>query len=62
MMDHLSCEEAREEIRAAIIYYDERGLCWLSVVTFIGIKALFGSFSELLRSARRPWPTRKRVT
>ncbi len=51
--------EARDEIRDAIAYYDARGLCWLSVVTFIGIKALFGGWLELLdsirpRSAGRP--------
>lgn len=44
--------EARDEIRAAIAWYDARGLCWLSVVTFIGIRALFGGWSELVRSLR----------
>jgi hypothetical protein len=45
-------EEAREEIRAAIAHYDERGQCWLSVVTFLGIKWCFGGWYELCRSIR----------
>lgn len=47
--------EARDEIRAAIEWYDGKGKCWLSVVTFIGIRALFGGFHELVRSVRRGW-------
>lgn len=48
-------EEAKAEILSAIEWYDARGLCWLSVVTYIGIKALFGSWYELVASVRRPW-------
>lgn len=42
----------REEIKAAIAYYEEHGKCWLSVVTFIGIKALFGGWFELTNDLR----------
>lgn len=51
----MSDEEARAEIRAAIDWYDERGRCWLSAVTFIGICWAFGSWSEFVASVRRPW-------
>lgn len=51
--------EAREEIRAAIVYYDEHGWCWLSVVTFIGIRALFGGWHELIKSLRAPYRRNK---
>jgi hypothetical protein len=44
--------EARGEIRAAIEWYDAQGKCWLSVVTFIGIRALFGGWLELVRQVR----------
>lgn len=39
--------EIREEIKAAIAWYEERGKCWLSVVTFIGFRALFGTWAEV---------------
>lgn len=55
-------EEARAEIRAAIEYFDERGRCWLSVVTFIGICWAFGSWTEFIASVRRPWGRRERET
>lgn len=42
--------EAREEIRNAIAFYDGRGSCWVSAVTFIGIKALFGGWLELTKA------------
>jgi hypothetical protein len=50
---------ARDEIRAAIEWYDARGKCWLSVVTWIGIRALFGSWRELTDSVRRPFAGKK---
>jgi hypothetical protein len=46
--------EAMREIREAIKWYDERKQSWLSVVTFIGIRALFGGWFELLHSIGRP--------
>jgi hypothetical protein len=48
----MTAAEARDEIRDAINWYDAKGKCWLSVVTFIGIKALFGGWWELVRSLR----------
>jgi hypothetical protein len=38
--------EAREEIVAAIAFYDERSADWLDAVVFIGLKALFGGWAE----------------
>jgi len=47
--------EAREEIKAAIEHYEARGACWLSAVTFLGIRQIFGSWYELVDGVRRPW-------
>lgn len=44
--------EARDEIKAAIEYYESRGLCWISVVTYLAIRATFGGWLELLDSIR----------
>jgi hypothetical protein len=48
----MTAEDARDEIRAAIAHYDERGACWLDVVTFLGIRWCFGGFYELLNQLR----------
>jgi hypothetical protein len=47
--------EALEEMREAIDHYDRCGYDWTSVVTYIGIKHLFGGWQELQRGIRRPW-------
>lgn len=54
---------ARQEMRDAITYYEGRGLCWVSVVTYIGITALFGGWRELVDGLRshRCDPRRPRV-
>ncbi len=51
----MTSAKAREEILAAITFYEERGTCWISVVTYLGINHLFGSWSELVGNLRRPW-------
>lgn len=43
---------AQQEIMDAIAFYDERKWNWVSVVTFIGIKHLFGGWLELERLLR----------
>ena len=40
---------AQMEIMNAIAFYEDRGSDWLSVVTFLGIKHLFGGWHELTR-------------
>jgi hypothetical protein len=52
-------QKAREEIRDAIEYYDRRGWDWVSVVTYIGIRHMFGSWSELVAELRPTWQKRK---
>lgn len=40
--------DARDEIRAAIIFYEKRGWCWLNVVAFISAQAT-GHWQSTLR-------------
>lgn len=54
----MSRAEARADILAAIQHYDECGNDWLDVVTYIGICALFGSWSELCDQFQ-PWRRRR---
>lgn len=56
----MTAEEARDEIKAAIEWYEARGLCWLSVVTFLGIRWCFGGFYELVDQLRPGGRGRKR--
>ncbi len=43
----MTAKECREEMLAAIDWYQARGDCWISIVTYIGICYLFGSWANL---------------
>ena len=40
----------REEIKAAIRFYEKRGACWLDVITFLSLRAT-GRLDQFMR----PW-------
>lgn len=51
----IATQEQRDDIKAAIAYYEARGLDWADVVTFLGLK-----YTGRLEDYMRPcWPGRR---
>lgn len=51
----MTADECRQDIKDCIAFYEARGSCWVSAVTYIGICYLWGGSWMDLERCFRPY-------